>query len=131
MSRLDQYLAEMEKDVKIDELSMRDKAMMIPGIKHKWVSRLIQEKIHLKKLESNRKRLIDDLASQLQASSPVHFSKTVLSEAVSKSTHIQKLNDDIDEAQIAIEYLEKADRIMTGMGYDLKNLIELIKMETM
>ena len=38
---------------------------------------------------------------------------------------------EIEELELVIEYLEKAEKIFSSTTYDLKNAIELMKMEQM
>ena len=37
--------------------------------------------------------------------------------------------DDLKEYEFIVEYLEKVEKIMSGMGYDIKNIIEIQKLE--
>jgi hypothetical protein len=57
MDLLDKYSEEIREDVKIDQLNILDKQLMLPAIKHKWVSRLIEQKRHKVQLERKKKEL--------------------------------------------------------------------------
>ena len=47
MSLLEEYIVELEKDVKIDQFNIRDVQMKLPAYKHKWVGRLMRQKQQL------------------------------------------------------------------------------------
>ena len=46
MSELEDYLDEVRGDTFIDPSNVKDVQMKLPGIKHKWSSRLIRCKIN-------------------------------------------------------------------------------------
>jgi chaperonin cofactor prefoldin len=48
-----------------------------------------------------------------------------------KSPILTDINEEIEELELVIEYLEKAEKIFSSTTYDLKNAIELMKMEQM
>ena len=49
------YQTEIVNDIQVDELSLKDKAMLVPTIKHKWVARMMQHKAQLRKFQSKKK----------------------------------------------------------------------------
>ena len=36
----------------------------------------------------------------------------------------------INEQELIVDYLEKVERTFTSLGFDIKNIIEIMKMET-
>ena len=37
----------------------------------------------------------------------------------------------IDEQELIIEFLEKTEKVFTSLSFDIKNIIEIMKMETL
>jgi hypothetical protein len=56
--------------------------------------------------------------------------KSVLDKKIDASEAIQKIDSDISEVLLSIEYLEKIENILRSMTYDIKNIIEINKLET-
>jgi chaperonin cofactor prefoldin len=54
-----------------------------------------------------------------------------LKEIEEKSPVLHEINEQIEEMELVVEYLEKAERVFSSTTYDLKNAIELMKMEQM
>ena len=54
-----------------------------------------------------------------------------MNNVISKSPVINEINEKIEELELIVEYLEKAEKIFNSTTYDLKNAIELMKMESM
>lgn len=120
------YQKEISEDIKVDELSLKDKTMLVPTIKHKWVGRLITHKVQLRKLNDLKKKEVKKLVSR----SPIPLSKTTLEEAASNDENIAKIQTSIEKLEVIIEYLEKVEKLTSSLTWDCKNLIDLQKLET-
>ena len=120
------YQKEIAEDIKVDELSLKDKAMLVPTIKHKWVGRLMTHKVQLRKLNEAKKKAIKNMANN----SPIPLSKATLEQAATNDSNVIKIQESIDRLEIIIEYLEKVEKLTTSLTWDCKNLIDLQKLET-
>lgn len=121
-----EYQKEITQDIKVDELSLKDKTMLVPIIKHKWVARLMTHKVQLRKLNDIKKKKTKAVA----ASSPVVLSKATLEQAASNDPSLIQIQDSIDKLEVIIEYLEKVEKLTSSLTWDCKNLIDLQKLET-
>lgn len=117
---------ELRADLKMDELSLKEKAMLAPVIKHKWVARTSQHKRALAKLQAVKKQKI----KLVTGASPVALSKASLEVQVSNSPEISQIQDKIDDVTQIIEYLEKVEKLTSSLTFDYKNVIDLQKLET-
>ena len=120
------YQKEIVEDIKVDELSLKDKAMLVPTIKHKWVGRLMTHKVQLRKLNDLKKKTLKKISSE----SPIPLSKTTLEQAAENNENIVKIQESIDRLEVIIEYLEKVEKLTSSLTWDCKNLIDLQKLET-
>jgi hypothetical protein len=131
MIKLEEYILEMEKDVEFDDFSIKDTQMKLPAVKHKWVGRLIRHKIELNNIRSDRSKLVKSIAVKIQANSPYKVTEAAAERASYKHEDIIKLSQNIKENELIIEFLEKIERVLNSMTYDIKNLVEIIKLETL
>jgi hypothetical protein len=120
------YQTEIVQDIQVDELSLKDKAMLVPTIKHKWVARMMQHKAQLRKFQSKKKDLIRTAAN----ASPISMSKTALEQLTQNNPSIAQLTEYIEKLEGIIEYLEKVEKLTSSLTYDCKNVIDLQKLET-
>ena len=127
---LDEYLEELKKDTSLDEFTVKDVQMKLPGTKHKWAGRLIRAKSDLAKLYRKRRNLISEGASKVVSKSPVRISTPIAKKQVEGLDSIIDIDDQIKDQEIAILFLEKAERIFNSMTFDIKNLTEIMKLET-
>lgn len=123
------YKEAIEKDLKIDQFNIHNKVNDIPSLKHYWVGKLIEAKIELKKLQQKKNELIKKVKENQEVA--LKFSVSSMKELVEKSPVLNEINEQIEENELIIEYLEKVEKIFSSTTYDLKNAIELMKMESM
>ena len=125
-SLMQRYSRELHEDLKIDELSIKDKSMMVPIIKHKWVSVQMNHKSQLKKLEFAKKKHIKEYV----ANAPVALSKNALEQAALNDPKLAAIQEKIEELELVVEYLEKIEKAISSLTFDCKNVIDLQKLET-
>ena len=115
----------------LDRINLLEKQLMLPAIKHKWVARLIDQKRLKSSLETKKKHLKADVLKTLQDSGiPSNLPKAALDRKIESSDSILKIDEQIKETEIIIEYLEKVENICRSLTYDIKNAVDLEKLET-
>ena len=130
MSTLDKYMEEMVQDTSVDNFNLLDIQMKLPAIKHKWVGRLMRHKYEVKELRRQKELLIRDLTVKLINESPVKLAQPIAEKKVSKVDSVLKIDSKIKEIYLVIEYLEKVEKIFSSMTFDIKNVTEIMKLET-
>ena len=95
------YQTEILGDIRVDELSLKDKAMLVPVIKHKWVARLMTHKDQMRRLANAKKAAV----KAHTADTPVALSRLALEQAALNNPNIAKLEESIEKLKIIIEYL--------------------------
>ena len=122
------YETEFEEDAVINEFNLKDKQLMLPGIKHKYVAYLIQHKVRKHELENIKKEAIEELFKKENLD--IGLSKQAMEKKYENSAPIQKINSLIKEQDIIIDYLEKIEIISKSMTYDISNIIKIMELET-
>lgn len=125
--QFEKIVKEIEQDLKIDRMNMDEKTLKIPSIKHYWVAELYRTKIQIQKLEKAKKERM----KQVQANqvSEIGLSKSSIMAQVNNDELIIKINDKLEELKIIVDYLEDAKYVLGRVTDDLKNRIELEKVE--
>ena len=123
------YKEAIERDLKIDQFNIHNKVNDIPSLKHFWVAKLIESKIEIKKLQRKKADLIKKVNESQDVG--IKLSTSSMNSVIAKSPVIAEINEQIEELELIVEYLEKAEKIFNSTTYDLKNAIELMKMEQM
>jgi len=126
---LNQYIDEIEKDLQINEFNLKDSSMKAPARKHYWVSKLIRHKKNLMSLKKQRDFIKQDVVKKLIEESPVKITMPVAEKASYKHDKMKEILEKINEEELIIEFLEKTERTFSAVGFDIKNIIEIMKME--
>tara|TARA_E500000318_G_scaffold110346_1_gene125524 strand:- start:235 stop:630 length:396 start_codon:yes stop_codon:yes gene_type:complete len=126
---LNQYIDEIEKDLQINEFNLKDSSMKVPARKHYWVSKLIRHKKNLMSLKKQRDFIKQDVVKKLIEESPVKITMPVAEKASYKHDKMKEILEKINEEELIIEFLEKTERTFSAVGFDIKNIIEIMKME--
>jgi septation ring formation regulator EzrA len=131
MDLFEKFQEEIKNDTQIDQINLMDRQMMLPAIKHKWVARLIDQKRTRNTLERKKKVLKEEVLKKLESGGiPTGVPKASIKEKVEASDTIKKINEELEDVEIIIEYLEKVEGIFRSMTYDIKNITEITKLET-
>jgi len=123
------YEEEIKEDSHVDELNVKEVAMKLPGIKHKWVARLIKHKRTLYNLEQQKETLIEAALKQLKQRSDIQLSKAAMTAKLAGMDSVAQINAKIDNEKNIIDYLEHVETIFRYMTNDIKNVIDIMKME--
>lgn len=126
---IDRYSNELKPEISLNKLNLGEHQSKLPSLKHKWAGRYINHKRNLIKLKVQKKDLYSELIKEYIENSPVKININIAEKAVQNNPNIQKINNKIEEEQVILEYLEKIQSIVNNIQWDIKNLIELEKLE--
>lgn len=124
------YVDELKQDTVIDEINLKERALVLPGIKAKWVSRLINHKNTLYKLEKQKPKIVNALIEKYKQNSPIKLHIAVAKEKAENSEELSELNQRISEEKHVIEFLEKVEKIISSMSFDISNIVKIVQLET-
>ncbi len=129
MELLKRYKEEIGADLVVTDFNIKDVQLKLPSRKHFWAARLIDAKVSLQNLQKRKKNLKKDLVTRIIAEAPVRITQQTAEIAAESTDELVAINDSIKEYELIIEYLEKVEKIMAGMGYDIRNIINIMQME--
>lgn len=128
----EKYNDEIKKFVTVDEFNMKQIQMDLPSIRHYWVGRLMFHKQEVLKLKKLRKQAEQKILEKVKEESPVGLTDATLKQVASNANHpvLSKIDEQIAENELLVEYLLKVETNFRSLSYDIKNLIEIVKLET-
>ena len=129
MEMLLKFIDEVSKDLVLDDFNIKEQSMRLPARKHYWVAQLIKSKISRNATFEKKKQLKKNITKEVIATSPVKLSQSAAEQAAERHESLASLTAKIKELDLIIEYLEKVEKTMSQMGFDIKNIVELQKME--
>jgi len=126
---LEEYIKELEEDLKINELNLKDYQLRLPAIKHKWTGRMIRLKSQINQLKKQKEKVKSDIMSEIDHTSNVKLTQPVISATADKHSRIQEINLKIQEAELVVELLERSEKTLSSCSYDISNIIKIMQLE--
>jgi len=129
MVDLEAYIKELGQDLQVTAFDIKEVQMKLPATKHKWAGRFIRHKQEMFKLQKSRETTRKSLITQCVATAPVRITELAAERVVDTSDSIKHIDEEIQNLKLALELLEKSEKTLSSMTYDIKNMVELMKLE--
>ena len=126
---VEQYTIESSIDTNIDRLNVTEVQEKLVNNKHKWSARLINHKIKLNKYRNQRFTILEEKIEEFQNTQPVMVNKSIAEKAVSKKKDIRIIDNKIENEILIIQHVENIYKNISFATNDIKNLVELMKLE--
>ena len=126
---IEQYTLESSIDTNIDRLNVTEVQEKLINNKHKWSARLINHKIKLNKYRNQRFTILEEKIEEYQNTQPVMVNKSIAEKAVSKKKDIRVIDNKIENEILIIQHVENIYKNISFATNDIKNLVELMKLE--
>jgi hypothetical protein len=127
---INQYVDEASIDTNLDRLEVTSTQEQLIANKHKWSARLINHKIKLNNFKFKRSSLIDEYIKEYQDREPVRVNRSIAEKAVQNKKEIKIIDQKIQNEILIISFLENIYKNISFATNDIKNLVELMKLET-
>ena len=129
MEVIDTYIVELQEDLKIDNTILEEKTMLVPGIKGKWLGRLIKHKREARKYEVLLEEAKNKLVKEMEKNSEIAYNKATLEKMALDNNIAKKIKANLDAERLAAEFCERSLPIVSSMSFDIKNILEGYKLE--
>lgn len=124
----EKIVAGVEADLQIDRLNINEKAMKLPAIKHYWIAKFIRSKIELKKRQSEKATVFKTL-KESDTFNEIGLTQDTIKRKLANHPKMMELDNRIAELEMIIDYLSEAKFVLAAATQDIKNSVELIKLE--
>lgn len=126
---LQNYIQELEKDVKLDLANLREKSLMCSSIWAKWLSYLYQEKETAERIQNAKSKILKSKLKDTTSKSTVSVLKLKTEDKISENDEkIQKLNSLAKQTADNIDYIERALTILQSFGFNIKNVTDILRL---
>jgi hypothetical protein len=121
------YIKEFNNDVKLSLGTLREKSLMCSSIWAKWLQYLYKGKENLQRISDAKKKLLQKKMSDSKNVDSVLRMKNEDRIMESDDT-MRKLMQLGKNTQTNVEYIERALGILQNFGFQIKNCIEVYKL---
>lgn len=131
MSLLSKYIKEVEQDLILNDFNIKETQLRLPAKKHFWVARLIEAKRDLQDVIDKEKKMTKVLSTKIKEQSPVTLTDKTVLNLIDEQEEIGSIKEKKRDLTNVVEYLEKVEKIFGSMHWEVRNVIELQKLETL
>ena len=131
MSLLSKYIKEVEQDLILNDFNIKETQLRLPAKKHFWVARLIEAKRNLQDLIDKEKKMTKVLSAKIKEQSPVTLTDKTVLNLIDEQEEIGSIKEKKRDLTNVVEYLEKVEKIFGSMHWEIKNIVDLGKLETL
>lgn len=129
MVDIEAYIKELGQDLQVTAFDIKEVQMKLPATKHKWSGRFIRHKQEMIRLQAKRETTRKSLIKQCIDNAQVRVNEIAAERVVESSDTIKNIDEEIQNLKLILELLEKAEKTLSSMTYDIKNMVELMKLE--
>ena len=127
-SELNSLMKEFSEDVELNIQNRRDKAFLVSTIRSKWLARYFKEKENLERIKKAKAKLLQKKLGDNKTQESILRLKNETAIAQNDET-IQKLNTMAKITQDNIEFIERGFSILDNFGFQIKNVVEILKLQ--
>ena len=122
------YIKELSDDVKLTEYNLREKSLTCSSIWAKWLSYLQLEKENLQRISDAKKKVLAKKMSSTKATDSILRMKSE-DRILEGDDTMKKLAALSKQTQDSIDFIERALGILANFGYQLRNVVEVFKLQ--
>lgn len=127
---LGKYYVELSQDLFLNIANLQEKNLRCSSIRAKWLMYLTKEKENRKRVKKSKEELKNALLNKQEIDSNKSILRQKNEDSLLKDNEpLKQLNETIEQLDEVIIFLEYAWNILNDFGYNIKNIIELIKLE--
>lgn len=136
--KLESYIKEFESDMKFDERNIHEKTLERSSIAAKWCRFSYEEEKYKKKILESVEKLKEQIAEKLyeKKKSEIvaqtikdNMIKIEVEKLIKKSSQYLKIQEELKNQEDIIRFIMDARQIISQLGFDLKNAIDILKLE--
>lgn len=124
----DRYKRQFAEWSSINLMNIGEKTMSAVSQKQWAVARLHDTKRELVKLNKDKKKLKQEIVNKISENSPVNIDKKSM-EAIDNLPQLEEMNETIKDCEFVIKYLEDVVKMYQYVNQDIKNIIDVIRLE--
>lgn len=125
-----EYHEKIEGFLKIDELNLKEAQMSLPSVRHYWVGRLMFHKQEINKYKKLKEAAVKKIKKHIESETPVGLSAKTIADSINSHELVQKIDEEIVNHELLVEYLSKVEANFRDTQYGLNNLTKIITLET-
>lgn len=126
---------EYRDDVYLDQLNLREMELRAPSLKGKWSEMRWRHRAKLFNVKQTRDDMVNpNMVRMVREKKETEGHSMTLKSAellIKNSSKYKELNGKVERLEIICGFLESCEKNMQSIGFDIKNLVDTIKIDEM
>lgn len=137
--RLEDYMQEASSDLKLTEMNIKEKSLMRSSLGAKWCRYKFEEEKYIKVLKNNIENLREEIKKKLYEKQNISITSADANrqrlinmdaeKVLIKTKEYQEYKKEIDNQEDIIRLIDETQKLISQFGYDIKNALEVLKLE--
>lgn len=137
--RLEDYMNEASNDLKLTDQNLHDKSLLRSSIGAKWCRYRFEQQKYIKVLNKNLEDLKEELKKKLYEKQKIAITEADANtqrminikaqQLIVKTAEYQIIKQKLQQQEDIIRLIEQTQHLISQFGYDIKNAIEIMKLE--
>ena len=137
--RLEDYMQEASSDLKLTEMNIKEKSLMRSSLGAKWCRYKFEEEKYIKVLKNNIETLREEIKKKLYEKQNISITSADANrqrlinmdaeKVLIKTKEYQEYKKEIDNQEDIIRLIDETQKLISQFGYDIKNALEVLKLE--
>lgn len=121
--------AEYDEDIEFDEFNLREIQLKIPSLKAKWSAKLSINEALYHEWKEKRDLVLIAIMKEIETKTDAPIAKTTLEVMAKKDPRYKKVLEKMRSLDIINKFLERVERNIQSMTWDMKNVLDELKIE--
>lgn len=126
---LNSYVNEFNDDININLTNIREKSMLVSSIRSKWLMYFFKEKENLDKIKTKKHEILEKRLTDVVPNQTESILKIRNEEKLANDKNIKLLTKLENNTKACLDYIEYAMNILNDFNFQIKNSIDILKLE--
>lgn len=137
--RLEEYMLEASNDLTLNEKNITEKALLRSSLGAKWCRYAFEEQKYKKLLTNNIEKLKQEIKKKLYEKRNLAIENADpnvqrlinidVEKIIVKTPEYKKYKEELENQDDILRLIEETQRLIGQFGFDIKNAIEILKLE--
>lgn len=126
---LNSYVSEFNNDIDVNLTNIREKSMLVSSIRSKWLMYFFKEKENLDKIKTKKHEILEKRLTDVIPNQTDSILKIRNEEKLANDKTIKVLTKLENNTKACLDYIEYAMNILNDFNFQIKNSIDILKLE--
>ncbi len=137
--RLEEYMLDASNDLKLTEMNIKEKSLTRASLAAKWCRYAFEEQKYKKLILDNIEKIKNEIKKKLYEKRNIAIENAEpnvqrlinidAEKLIVKTKEYKQYKEELDNQEDILRLIEETQKIISQFGFDIKNALEVLKLE--